>query len=231
MQQLLELAGVRQHDRQRVVRDHRLALGQALPEIGEHAGKNRLAVYRLAHHALVPRPRKFEQVIDQPPHANHAAHDEAQELASVRVELVLIAPLEQIGEVDDRAQRLLQVMGRDIREFFEFRIDAREFRGALSDAQFQVVVRLLQGLLGPLEGRDITQDGRHADDVATIVLDRRAAQRNVDRAAILPDAHRLIIGHLLAGSQQPAVFVDFVPALTRHHGDIATDDFVHGIAQ
>src|SRR4029079_19269289 len=98
--------------------------GETLAEICEHALEHGCAIDRPAHHALLGGARKFEQSVDEPPHARDTTHDEAEKLATVCIELVVIAPLEQVGKINYRAQRFLQIVRRYVRDFFEFRIDA-----------------------------------------------------------------------------------------------------------
>jgi hypothetical protein len=56
-------------------------------------------------------PRIRQQVVDEGLHALGAVHREADELARVVVELVLVAPLEQLQVARDHPQRLQPALG------------------------------------------------------------------------------------------------------------------------
>ena len=74
-------------------------------------------------------PRELEQVLDQALHPRPGLHDKGDELIRVLVELPGIAPFEELGEADDRPQRLLQVVARRVREPLQLLVRPLQFDG------------------------------------------------------------------------------------------------------
>ena len=67
-----------------------------------------------------PDPGEGEQVVDQRLHPFGAVDREPDVFGTALVELVAVAPLEQLAERGDLPQRLLQIVGGDIGELLEF---------------------------------------------------------------------------------------------------------------
>ena len=106
-----------------------------------------------------------EQVVDQQLHALGAVDGEGDVLVGALVELAAVALLEQLAEARHLAQRLLQVVRRDVGELLEVGVGPGELGGpALEPAP------LLLDL------------GEHADELEPHRLDARAHLAEVGRA-------------------------------------------------
>ena len=109
-----------------------------------------------------------QQVVDQVLHALGAVDGELDVLVGALVELALVAPLEQLAEARDLAQRLLQVVRGDVGELLE--LGVRALRGPPPGGQ---------RLRAVLELGDLAEDAPpHRVDVAAELGDlARAARR------------------------------------------------------
>ena len=72
-----------------------------------------------------------EQVVDQALHALRAVDGEADVLVGPLVELAAVAPLQELAEAGDLAQRLLQVVARDVGELLEVAVGPLQVAGLL----------------------------------------------------------------------------------------------------
>ena len=114
----------------------------------------------------VPRPTRenVEQVVDQLLHPLGAVDGELDVAIGPLVELAAVAALEHLREARDLAQRLLQVVRRDVGELLELLVGALE------------LARLLdQRALGVAQRRDL------CDDPLAHRLDVRAQRRDLAR--------------------------------------------------
>src|SRR6218665_2389319 len=107
-----------------------------------HAGLTKL---RAAH------PGKREEVIDQHAALLRGVGDGAQMAPGHVVQDGTRAPLQQLGEADDVAQRSAQIVRDRIAERFQFLVGLLELGGALAHARLQSRVELADLLLGPAQ--------------------------------------------------------------------------------
>src|SRR2546421_2586470 len=123
-EQMLELAGVGGDRRQSVTGDGRARLIDRELEVRERAVEHRVHISRREPRAAGANPRERQQILDQALHPERAVERVADELVRVGVELPLVTLAEQLHEAADHAQRLLQVVRRDIREALQLLVGA-----------------------------------------------------------------------------------------------------------
>ena len=126
-----------------------------------------------------PDAREGEQVVDQLLHPLGAVDGERDVLVAALVELALVALLEHLAEARDLAQRLLQVVRRDVRELLELGVRALELL-RLAD---QVLLRALElGDLAddaPAHGVDVGAEVDHLAGAAGLQRAAEAAARDL----------------------------------------------------
>ena len=148
-------------------------------EVLQHALEDLGAISRPERLGARPDPRVGQQIVDQRLHPGGAFHRERNELASIGVELILVAALQQLGVAGDHAQRLLQVMRGHGGELFQFLVGA-----------FQLLGLLGQCLFHPLaldELADLaSHHGKHAQQILVRLFDALAKE--------LDDSHYLSSG-------------------------------------
>ncbi len=88
-----------------------------------------------------PDPGERQQVVDQDLHALGAVDGETDVLGAALVELVAVALLQQLAERRDLAQRLLQIVRRDVGELLEFGVGAPQFHRPARRARSAAVPR------------------------------------------------------------------------------------------
>lgn len=135
-----ELGGVAEHGGQRVVGDLRARLLRRHAEGAQGALDECLEV-DLA--ALVVHPAhtgEGQQVVDEHLHAVGAVDGEGDVLVGALVELLAVAPLEELGEAGDLAQGLLEVVRGDVGELLQFGVGPPEVG--------RLLVELLPGAFG-----------------------------------------------------------------------------------
>ena len=78
---------------------------------------------------------------------------------------------------------------------------------------------------------DVARDGRDAQHLAGVVQDRRHGQRDRDPAAVLPDAHRLVVLDPLAIADLLEDLVHLLGAIRMaQHRDVLPEDLLGGVA-
>ena len=93
-------------------------------EVGHGVGRDLVHGHDLLLGAHAPDAREREQVVDQHLHALGAVDGELDVLVGALVQLALVAVLEHPGEARDLAQRLLQVVRRDVGELLQLGVGA-----------------------------------------------------------------------------------------------------------
>src|SRR3954447_1194958 len=179
LEELHELHLVDIDARQRIPADRGPGLLDRRAQIGDGALERRLEGHGLELLALGADPRVGEQVLDQLLHARRAVDHVVHEFAPVAVELVAVAPREQLRVRGHHAQRLLQVVRGDVCKLLELGVGALQLLGLLRE----LVVRAAQLRLGALAGGDVGADAAVAAKMARVVVDRLAGYRDPARAA------------------------------------------------
>lgn len=123
------LGGVGEQGRQRIVGDLRSGLLDADAQLGQGPFQHLVQVDVLVGVVQPPDPGEVEQVVDEGLHAVRPVDREVDVLVGPAVELPSVAPLEELGEAGDLAQRLLQVVGGHVRELLQLGVGALEVRG------------------------------------------------------------------------------------------------------
>ena len=114
-------------------------------------------------------PGEGQQVVDEHLHAFGAVDREADVFRAAVVEFVAVPLLQQLAERGHLAQRLLQIVGRDVGELFEFGVGAAQLDGLLVEGR---------GLIGQGQLRR-PRLGEFGDDALPHVLDVSPDRANV----------------------------------------------------
>src|SRR6267143_633317 len=107
LQQLDHLCLVGHDGGQLIVRHQRARLFDGNTQIRAHRAQDPVDIYRLHRLSLSTHARELEEVVDESLHPHRAVHGEADKLAPLVVDLVAVAPPEQLRVARDHAERLL----------------------------------------------------------------------------------------------------------------------------
>ena len=157
--------------------------------------------------------RERQEVVDQVLHALGPVDHEGDVLVGAVVELTPVAALEELAEAGDLAQRLLQVVRRDVRELLEVGVGALQLERLRLDGQV--------GLAQPIE---LTEDlEAHRIDVGGQTFDL-GCPLDRHRPAQVPagDAAHLV-GQLDDGARHRAVERDGDDDAEGHEADQDAD--------
>ena len=88
----------------------------------------------------------------------------------------------------------------------------------------QPLVELSDGFFGPFLFRDIASDLRRADDLPTVIPERRYGQRNVEERSVLAQAYSLEMIHALAALQALKDLPLFVAPVRGNHDENGFSD-------
>ena len=88
-----------------------------------------------------------------------------------------------------------------------------------------------QRVLDHLAFGNITQDIRHADNFTALILDRRAAEQDIDATAVFGDSHSLIRLDHIAGLDDRAVSKGFIEFVLRRQYVSTAIDLFNGVAE
>lgn len=123
------LGGIGDQGRQRIVRDRCARLLDAEAQGGQGPFHDRFEVDLLGIVVDAAHPGEVEEVVDQGLHPVGAVDGYGDVLVRLGVELPSVAPLEQLREAGDLAQRLLQVVGGHVRELLQLGVGTLEVGG------------------------------------------------------------------------------------------------------
>ena len=148
-------------------------------------------VHRLEQQRSRCRPRQLEQRGHGVRHLARRLALQAQPFALVLGQALPGAALEQIGQAGDLADRRAQLVRQLARKGFEVAVALLQLGGAFGDQALERLVAVEQHALGAFPQRDVAADAVVADECATGVEARLAADGDPAQAAAAPGAWRI----------------------------------------